>query len=72
MDDTPQASQRVTIDNTDYALADLSDQARDQLNNLRVTDQEIARLQQQLGIAQTARRAYAQALQQVLPDAPQH
>ncbi len=34
---------------------------------LRVTDQEIARLQQQLAIYQTARTAYARALQQELP-----
>lgn len=62
-----QASQRVTIDEVDYELSELSDEAREQLQNLRITDQEVARLQQQLGITQTARRAYANALQQVLP-----
>jgi len=52
----------ITIDGTQYALEDLSANARSQIVNLRVTDQEIARLQTQLAIAQTARAAYAQAL----------
>lgn len=60
--------QTVTIDGTQYRVADLSDNARQQLNNLQVADQEIQRLRQQLGLAQTARAAYAQALQQELPN----
>ncbi|MGO1344020.1 DUF6447 family protein [Chromohalobacter japonicus] len=59
--------QTVSIDGTEYNLADLSDSAKAQVTNLRVTDQEIARLQQQLAIYQTARKAYASALQQELP-----
>ena len=35
----------ITIDGNDYALDDLSANARSQIVNLRVTDQEIARLQ---------------------------
>jgi len=54
--------QTIKIDGQDYNLADLSESARNQLVNLRVTDQEIARLQQQMAIAQTARVAYANAL----------
>ncbi|MBT2787216.1 MULTISPECIES: DUF6447 family protein [unclassified Halomonas] len=57
----------VTIDGHEYNLADLSENARNQLVNLRVTDQEIQRLNQQLAIAQTARTAYANALKQELP-----
>ena len=53
----------ITIDGKEYDLATLGDEARAQLLNLRVTDREIARLQQQLAIAQTARSAYARALQ---------
>ena len=34
---------------------------------LKLTEQEIQRLQLQLAIAQTARNAYAQALKQALP-----
>lgn len=61
--------QTITIDGTEYTLADLSENARNQVTNLRVTDQEIARLQQQLAIYQTARTAYARALGEELPKA---
>ena len=54
--------QTVTIDGEQYKWADLSDTAKNQVMNLRVTDQEIQRLQQQLAIAQTARQTYANAL----------
>ena len=52
----------ITIDGKDYALDKLSANARAQIVNLKVTDQEIARLQTQLAIVQTARAAYAQVL----------
>ena len=52
----------VTIDGKDYAVEQLSENARNQLTNIRVTDQEIARLQQQLAIFRTARATYANAL----------
>jgi len=37
------------------------------VGSLQLTDREIVRLQQQLAIAQTARNAYAQALNSELP-----
>lgn len=55
--------QIITINGKEYALENLSEAAKDQLANLRVVDQEISRLQQQQAIAQTARNAYAKALQ---------
>ena len=58
---------QITIDGVEYNLDELSESARSQVTNLRVTDQEIARLQQQLAIAQTARTAYARALTEELP-----
>ncbi|MDR9440981.1 MAG: DUF6447 family protein [Halomonas sp.] len=64
-----QQPRTVTIDGTEYNLAELSESARNQVLNLRVTDQEIARLQQQLAIYQTARKAYARALGEELPKA---
>ena len=57
----------ITIDGTQYDLENLSEAAKSQLTNIQVTDQEIARLQQRLAIAQTARQAYARALQGELP-----
>jgi len=56
------AQQTVTIDGEHYKWSDLSEKAKAQVVNLRVTDQEIQRLKQQLAIAQTARQAYAGAL----------
>lgn len=57
----------IKIDNKDYDTDKLSEDARKQLVNLRLTDQEIQRVQMQLAIAQTARIAYAKALQASLP-----
>ena len=48
-------AQKIKIDGVEYALNELTDQARNQLLNLRAADQEIARLQVQMAIAQTAR-----------------
>ena len=64
--------QTVTIDGSEYNVADLSENARNQVFNLRVTDQEIQRLNQQLAIAQTARTAYARALKAELPEQKTH
>lgn len=58
--------QKITIDGKDYALSEMSDQAKEQLNNVRAVDQEIQRLQMQIAIAQTARATYANALKNAL------
>ncbi|MGZ5017162.1 MAG: hypothetical protein ACXV8U_15395 [Methylobacter sp.] len=60
----------IKIDNKEYELESLSEHARSQLQMLQVTDQEIARLQLQLAIAQTARNAYAKALNEALAEKP--
>lgn len=60
-------NQTITINGKKYDADKLSDAARNQVANLRVTDQEIERVQQQLAIYQTARAAYAQALSRELP-----
>jgi len=51
-----------TINDKEYNIADLSENAKSQIVNLRVVDQEIANLKQQLAIMQTARNAYGAAL----------
>ena len=61
------SGQTVTIDGREFALDSLSEAARAQLVSLQMTDQEIARVQQQMAILQTARIAYANALQAGLP-----
>jgi hypothetical protein len=57
----------VTIDGRDFDLDKLSGEARQQAMNVNLVDQEIRRLQVLLKICQTARNAYATALQQTLP-----
>ena len=58
---------KVNIDGKEYALADLSKEARQQLANLRAVDAELRHLQRQLAIAQTARATYAEVLKRALP-----
>ena len=60
----------ITIDNIDYDADKLSDEAKAQLVSLQFCDQELARLQAQSAALQTARMAYAKALQAALPTAP--
>ena len=62
-----QQTQTLTIDGTEYNVADLSENAQNQVVNLRVTDAEIEKLKQQLAIYQTAPTAYARALGEQLP-----
>jgi iron-sulfur cluster repair protein YtfE (RIC family) len=54
--------QYININGTSYASANLTDAAKQQAINIQVVDAELARLQQQAAIAQTARNAYVAAL----------
>ena len=56
----------IKIDNVDYDLDTLSDEAKAQLASLQFCDQELARLQAQAAALQTARMAYAKALNEYL------
>ena len=60
---------KITIDNEEYDLESLSDEVKNNLQMLALTDQEIQRLQAQVAMVQTARIAYARAVQANLPDA---
>ena len=57
----------ITIDNKSYDLDQLSKEAKAQLSSLQFVDAELARLQAQAAALQTARNAYARALQAALP-----
>ena len=56
----------IKIDDKDYDTESLSEQAKAQLSGLQFVDQELARLQAQAAILQTARIAYAKALTDAL------
>jgi len=59
----------ITIDDVAYAEGDLSNEAKTELGSMQICDQRIAALQTDLAIAQTARNAYAVALNGLLPKA---
>lgn len=58
---------KITIDGKDYDSEVLSKEAQDNILNLRYCDQRLTELRREMAIAQTARNAYAQALQGQLP-----
>jgi len=51
----------VTIDGKQYTLEDFSDDAKGQLNALRVCDQKIQNLQREIAIIQTARAKHVRS-----------
>jgi hypothetical protein len=57
----------IKIDNKDYELDSLSQEAKSQLSALQFCDQELSKLQAQAAVYQTARIAYAKALTEALP-----
>ena len=60
----------IKIDNVEYDTDKLSDEAKAQLASIQFCDQELQRLQAQAAAIQTARMAYAKALQSALPAMP--
>jgi hypothetical protein len=57
----------IKIDNKEYDLETLSDECKAQLASIQFVEQEIARLQAQTAVLQTAKAAYLQALKGSLP-----
>lgn len=57
----------INIDNVDYPLDVLSEDAKAQLVSLQAVDRRLADLQEQVAILQTARIAYSNALRGLLP-----
>ena len=56
----------ITIDGKDYDTETLSDEVKAQLTSVQFVDQELARLNAQAAVMQTARIAYAKALNDAL------
>ena len=57
----------LTIDNIEYEIDTLSEEAKAQLASIQLVDGELARLQAKTATLQTARIAYARALSEQLP-----
>lgn len=52
----------IKIDNKEYELASLSEDAKNQLVSLQFVDSELERLQAKAAVLQTARMAYVKEL----------
>jgi hypothetical protein len=62
-------SEKVTIDGREFEVDSLSEDARRLIVRVRLADQRIAQLQQDLAFVQTARNAYGKELAEKLPEA---
>ena len=54
--------QKITIDEVEYNLSDLSDNAKAQLLNIQFVDAQIQQLNNEWAVADTARIGYTNAL----------
>ena len=54
--------QKITIDEVEYNLSDLSDNAKAQLTNIQFVDAQIQQLNNEWAVADTARMGYTNAL----------
>jgi len=61
-----EAPKTVTINGKEFDLADLSETVKKQLASLQMADQELTRLQRLVAMTQTARNAYANAINEEL------
>ena len=61
---------KVTIDGVDYDTDTMSQESRQQLEMLMMTEQKIRQLQAEVAMMQTARQAYATALKASLVAVP--
>jgi hypothetical protein len=55
-------NQKITIDEVEYNLSDLSDNAKTQLANIQFVDTQIQQLNNEWAVADTARMGYTNAL----------
>ena len=58
---------KITIDGKEYDTDTLSDDVKNNIQNVQYCEQKMAELKRELALAQTARNAYAQALKGALP-----
>ena len=58
--------QKITIDNKEYDASNLSNEAKQQIQNIQFVDAQIQQLNNEWAIADTARIGYTSALNQEL------
>lgn len=57
---------KITIDGTEYAIEDMSDNARAQLANIQFVDAQLQQLNNEWAVSDTARIGYTNALKKEL------
>ena len=62
---------KITINEKEYETDDMSEEAKTQLGSLQFVDNEIVREQMKTAALQTARNAYAKALEAALEEEKQ-
>lgn len=60
----------ITIDNKEYDVDKLSEEAKAQIASIQFVDAELQRLNAQTAVLQTARAAYAKSLTDALAQSP--
>ena len=55
-------SQKITIDDVEYDLSDISDNAKTQLANIQFVDAQLQQLHNEWAVSDTARIGYTNAL----------
>lgn len=59
-------SQKVTVDDIEYSLDELSENAKAQILNIQFVDNQIQQFRNELAVADTARIGYTNALKKEL------
>ena len=62
---------KIKVDDTEYLLSDLSDEAKAQIQSIQFVDAELQRLQNLIAIMSTARIGYQTELKKQLPYLPE-
>ena len=60
MDQTPEGI--ITVDDVEYKLSEMSDDAKAQLSNIQFVDHQVRQLQNEWAVSDTARLGYQAAL----------
>ena len=60
MDQKPE--EVITVDDVEYKLSEMSDDAKAQLSNIQFVDQQVQQLQNEWAVSDTARLGYQAAL----------
>ena len=68
MDQEPAAT--ITVDDVEYQLSEMSDDAKAQLSNIQFVDQQVQQLQNEWAVSDTARLGYQAALKGELLKSP--